>query len=79
MAMARLRFGGPNLPDNAVTFYRHVNPDGQFVGMINISPGAEIDEARVMDAQSYVDRGMAARIDDKGNVIATAAVAAKEE
>jgi hypothetical protein len=62
MVMARLRFGGPNLPDNAVTFYRHINPDGTFAGMINVAPGQEIDEERVMDAQDYVDRGMATRV-----------------
>ena len=70
--MRKLRFGGPNLPDIAVTFYRHINPDGTFAGQVNIGPGREIDGDRVMDAQSYVDRGMASWIDEPK----TAAVAA---
>ena len=60
--MAKLKFGGPKLPPRSVTFYRHVNPDGTYVGHINVSPGDEVDEERVMDAQSYIERGMATRI-----------------
>jgi len=65
--MARLRFGGPNLPDNAQTFYRHKNPDGSFAGNLNVKPGAVVDEERFFldgEAQDFVARGMAAWVDE---------------
>ena len=64
--MARLRFGGPNLPDNAQTFYRHKNLDGTFAGNMNVKPGAVVDEERFFldgEAQDFVDREMASWID----------------
>lgn len=62
--MAKMKFGGPNLPDIATTWYRHVNPDGSYVGMVNVKPGDVVDAARVMDAESYVERGMATMIEE---------------
>lgn len=69
--MPRLQFGGPGLPEGSVTWYNHVNPDGTIVHTVRIGPGATIDEARVADAQDYIDRGLATR------VAADAAIAAE--
>ena len=66
--MAKIKFGGPKLPPDSVTWYDHINPDGTVVDMVRIRPGATIDEERVRDAQSYIDREMATRIE----VVATA-------
>ncbi len=65
----KLKFGGPNLPDNATTFYRHVNPDGQFVGNVNVNPGDVVDIERFYlkdEPQDFVDRGMATFLESEG-------------
>ena len=77
--MRKLKFGGPELPNDATTFYRHVNPDGQFAGLVNVAPGDTVDEARVMDAQSYVDRKMAVWVEPAITKPKQAAAAATEE
>jgi len=68
--MAKIRFGGPSLPEHSHTNYDHINADGTIRRYVRIDPGAVIDEARVTDAQSYIDRGMATRIADDAAVAA---------
>ncbi len=70
----RLKF---TIPKGSETFYRHVNPDGQFARVVFVGPGDTVDEARVMDAQDYIDRGMATRVEAAETT--AAAPAAKKE
>jgi hypothetical protein len=60
--MGKMKFGGVNLPEGSVTSYDHSNPDGTIAYMTRIKPGDVIDEERVVDAQSFIDRGMATRV-----------------
>ena len=68
--MGNLRFGGPRLPEGSSTWYNHVNEDGTIAHGVTALPGDVIDEARVMDAQNYIDRGMATRVADDAAVAA---------
>jgi hypothetical protein len=65
--MARLRFGGESLPKGSLTWYDHTNPDGSSGGQLFVRPGDEVDAARVVDAQGYVDRGQAQLIPEEGS------------
>ena len=62
--MARLRFGGEALKKGEVTWYDHINPDGQSAGQVFVRPGDEVDEERVTDAQGLIDRKQAERVAD---------------
>lgn len=69
----KLKFGGPSLPPNTETWYNHINPDGTIINYRTVRHGEVIDEERVSDAASYIERGIATR------VASDAAVTAKGE
>jgi hypothetical protein len=62
----KLKFGGPNLKGAQETWYRHVNPDGSLSGQPFVKEGAVVDYDRVLDAQYYIDNGMATVVDVVG-------------
>jgi len=62
--MGKLRFGGPMLQKGEVTWYDHINETGNLGGVVFVRPGQEVDEARVKNADHYVNSGRATRITD---------------